>query len=1118
MHSKRSATAIFISMLVLAIVIGSLTFLSPTNAKPLQQAPSHFSAFSTVNSSQTIEGFTLSPTQGPANKEATASLTPPESKVLIFSQISAGRDFNLGLSVDGYVYAWGHNYDGQFGNGTVNADSMFPVRVKTPESVRITQISAGYQHGLAIGDDGNVYTWGKNSFGQLGDGTTSNQIEPVLVQKPKGVQFTQISAGDYHSLAIGNDKHAYAWGLDMGQLGIPNGNSEKVVPIPTRVDQTLLDSTPGSEYISVSAGSLHSFALGSDGHSYAWGSNSYGQLGVDSTSTKIILPERVRIPHGIYFTQISAGRLHSLALGSDGHAYAWGRNNAGQVGDGTADNKKVPTRVGETDNSRTTYISAGNNVSLAINDSGHAYAWGTPNWNLGDSAESKSSKLPLRIDEARLNSRQDRKYDRGISAGAWGNCIILDNAGHAYSWGNRIQDSNRSIPQEVSTYKYEIRSVKFDTQAVQDKSIDQSSGKWNMQVPLHKAAIVDVQAQYDVIIKSAQDYDISIKNDSITFRYEYKDGFTVHFDLGGAPGTPPPDQYVDAGGMQHIQLPDMPVWTKHWFNGWVQDNGKFWDFNKPVTDSFTLTAQWEPYKFKLTPEAGPTVGGNTVVITPPDSPKGIHYLQLAGGQRHSVALGSDGHIYTWGNNSFGQLGNGTQVDSKVPVRVKAPKGVLFTKISVGDSHNLALGNDGHTYAWGWNSFGQIGDGSTTHKNALVRVKVPEGVRFTQIHAASYHSIALGSDGKAYTWGQNSFGQLGDGKDHNSEPSTPKNPLPAPAKTPDDVQITNVSAGMTHSVATSSDGHIYHWGNWLCLTGVITDDDKSQCSKFPTSTPSRIVENLPAGVQVIQLKSGMRVDIALCDDGHTYAWGKNYNGEFANGTRNIHSITNPVRVGQPDGVHFATISDIAGGQVLALGDDGHTYAWGRNVEGQLGSSNKEYVVSPVRFKTPDGLHFTSIGTGNSHTLAFGSNGHAYALGSNSHRQIGNSDIGKQAKEIVEVNPLKISLNGMRFDKIAVATKPKRDDTEEVWKVTAPAHDSGKVQTTIQWTLGGAEQEDYELPYFYYFVLPDAGAIPFQKLYGGTLALLSVIAALTWASYGTIRNYRTKGRHKRNISTT
>nr|WP_232342013.1 MULTISPECIES: RCC1 domain-containing protein [Bifidobacterium] len=286
-------------------------------------------------------------------------------------QASAGGYHSLAVGSDGNVYAWGSNYNGQLGDGTTVSNRYTPVRVKTPDrktypdlpaDFTYLQASAGAYHSLALGSDGNAYAWGYNGSGQLGDGTSTTRYAPVRVKTPDrktypdlpaDFTYLQVSAGYLHSLALGSDGNAYAWGNNgSGQLG-DGTSTTRYAPVRVRTPdrKTYPDLPADFTYLQVSAGGDHSLALGSDGYAWAWGCNSSGNLGNNSYSESHV-PARVRDPasptdtsQGLQAEQVSAGYHHSLAVGSDGNAWAWGDNTYGQLGDGSTNSKSAPVPV-----------------------------------------------------------------------------------------------------------------------------------------------------------------------------------------------------------------------------------------------------------------------------------------------------------------------------------------------------------------------------------------------------------------------------------------------------------------------------------------------------------------------------------------------------------------------------------------------------------------------------------------------------------------------------------------------------------------------------------------------------------------------------------------------------
>ena len=384
-----------------------------------------------------------------------------------YLQVSAGQYHSLAVGSDGNVYAWGLNGDGELGDGTGSGYRNAPVRVKTPDrktypdlpaDFTYQQVSAGYLHSLALGSDGNVYAWGYNNYGQLGDGTASEQHAPVRVKTPDrntypdlpaDFTYLQVSAGTYHSLALGSDGNAYAWGWNYyGQLGDGKGSGSQTTPVRVKTPdrKTYPDLPADFTYQQVSAGYLHSLALGSDGNVYAWGNNGNGQLG-DGTGTDRSTPVRVKtpdrktypdLPADFTYLQVSAGGDHSLALGSDGYAWAWGCNLYGNLGNnssGSYANSSVPARVRDPaspgDKSKglqAAQVSAGLHDSLAVGSDGNAWAWGyNGNGRLGDgSTDSKSVPVPVSFNLALVITgvRFDQTPASGLTRGDGGSVSV----------------------------------------------------------------------------------------------------------------------------------------------------------------------------------------------------------------------------------------------------------------------------------------------------------------------------------------------------------------------------------------------------------------------------------------------------------------------------------------------------------------------------------------------------------------------------------------------------------------------------------------------------------------------------------------------------------------------
>jgi len=299
--------------------------------------------------------------------------------IFTFSQnIGTGLGYHsIVVNAHNTVYTWGRNNYGQLGNGS-NTTNNVPVLVNTSGVLNgktITQVAAGGYHSLALASDGTVYTWGFNAVGQLGNGSNTNSSLPVAVNVSgvlSGKTVTQVAAGYYYSIALASDGTVYTWGHNAsGPLG--NGsNTDSNAPVAVNTSGVL----NGKTITQVAAGKYHSIALASDGNVYTWGLNDYGELGNGNTGTDSNVPVAVNMSgvlSGKTIIQVAAGVEHSIALASDGTVYTWGRNIWGQLGTVNNTDSNVPVAVntsGVLSGKTITHIAAGAYHSIALASDG----------------------------------------------------------------------------------------------------------------------------------------------------------------------------------------------------------------------------------------------------------------------------------------------------------------------------------------------------------------------------------------------------------------------------------------------------------------------------------------------------------------------------------------------------------------------------------------------------------------------------------------------------------------------------------------------------------------------------------------------------------------------------
>jgi alpha-tubulin suppressor-like RCC1 family protein len=339
------------------------------------------------------------------NSVNNSSVPVPVTGISGITGISAGGTHTLAFKNMSSVWAWGNNGFGQLGDGTSTA-RMTPVQVKTSESgnpllTGVTAIAAGGSHSLALKSDGTVWAWGFNGFGQLGDNSGVNRSNPVQVKDtgPNGSTLPKViavAAGGSHSLALDINGNVWAWGYNgFGQLGDGTTSNR---PFPASVSGL-------SGVIAIAAGGSHSLALTSDGKVWAWGYNGFGQLGVDpvqtpSSSTPLqvngFTSFSVSVPSGVI--PLTAGLDHSLAIDVNNNVWGWGYNGFGQLGDGATINTNnpdpapVPTPrqvvVSGVPLAEVVAVTAIGHHTLATTGEGKVWAWGDNRFGqLGDGKE-----------------------------------------------------------------------------------------------------------------------------------------------------------------------------------------------------------------------------------------------------------------------------------------------------------------------------------------------------------------------------------------------------------------------------------------------------------------------------------------------------------------------------------------------------------------------------------------------------------------------------------------------------------------------------------------------------------------------------------------------------------
>ncbi|MFZ5469582.1 MAG: hypothetical protein ACOZIN_09105 [Myxococcota bacterium] len=324
--------------------------------------------------------------------------------------------------------------------------------------------------------------------------------------------------------------------------------------------------------------------------------------------------------------------------------------------------------------------------------------------------------------------------------------------------------------------------------------------------------------------------------------------------------------------------------------------------------------------------------GTTITsVFPPQAPILTGVTAVAAGTIHTCAHKADGTLWCWGANNFNQLGDGTNTQRVSPVQVMSAPGVPFsivTEVATGAFHTCARKMDYTLWCWGWNNAGQLGDGTNTQRAFPVQVNASSG-SFAQVSAGEFHTCARKTDGSLWCWGSNGDGRLGDG-------TTVDRTTPVQVRDlATNVALSNiaqVAVGATHTCARKIDGTLWCWGR--NFFGQLGDG---------TTTNRAAAVQVTALSGVVDVSAGNAHTCAAKSDNTVWCWGTNGNGRLGDGT--TVDRTTPVQVSTLSGVAAVAAGTLHG---CARKSDGTLWCWGGNSSGQLGvGASTGDVLAPIR---------------------------------------------------------------------------------------------------------------------------------------------------------------------------
>jgi alpha-tubulin suppressor-like RCC1 family protein len=770
-------------------------------------------------------------------------------------------------------------------------------------------ISAGTFYTCALFGNGQISCWGQNSYGQLGLGDTVDRSGPgPTIAFPTGVAAKEIAVGNEHTCSLTTIGRVMCWGRNnVGQLGTAN-TADLMAPGP-------VTAMPGGATAkAIAIGSQHSCALLTTGRVTCWGDNSFGQLGLGTTSNLNAPGPLVALPGGATAKAITTGNAHSCALLSTGDITCWGYNGAGGLGTGNNTDLHAPgPPIVMPGVAKAAAIAANNAHTCALLSTGQVTCWGdNQSGQLGTGYTGNSSNGGSGGDlhaPGPVLALPGGARAKAIAAGGLHVCALLT-TGQITCWGEDTMGelgdggvAGRGAPSTL---------VSLPTGA----TAGAITGGY-----LHSCAMLSTG---EVKCWGYNGYgQLGISNPSILGT----PGPAIAFPAGAVAGA----AKIAAGGLRSCALLVSGQISCWGLNHYGQlGTGNTTDLSVPspaislpggnaataidLGDAHSCallgTGQVTCWGFNASGQLGT---GNTAHRSTPSPaialPIAASAISVSGG--HSCALLGTGQVTCWGYNPFGELGTGDTLERHAPgAMVAMPGGATPTAIVVGE-HSCALLDTGQVTCWGYNTYGELGTGNTAHLTSPGPVvPLPGGATATAIAVGDNHTCALLGTGQITCWGYNVDGQLGTGNTTDLSSPGPLVPLPGGAT------AIAVAAHGYQTCALLSIGQVTCWGyNELGALGT------GNTTNF--FTPGPIVP-LPGGATARAITAGYRHTCALLSTGQVACWG--YNGLGQAGTGNIAIVGAPAVAGVPK----VTVAIAAGQRSPGAAPARFTIAFDQNV--------------------------------------------------------------------------------------------------------------------------------------------------------------------------------------------
>ena len=935
-------------------------------------------------------GYQLGTSQASLAKTSTFSQVAGSWSQVAIGGGSSGAAY--GIKTDGSLWSWGTSVHGSLGNISMTSSSV-------PRSIAVAtsnwaSVAAGIYTGLAVNSAGELWTWGSNSYGQLGLNTSTTFVS-TPVQVATDTNWKQVFAADHVAFALKNNGTLWAWGSNTnGQLGLSD-KTDRSSPTQIGTDSNWsFVSTNGyttsaikndgtlwkwqgsstsypvqiatfSTWSTVCAGSDF-VVLDSSGIAYIAGDNSFGTYGQNNNATQNA--NTITRIGGVgtlisNFAQVSSGWHHTVAVTSNGTLWALGYNSYGQLGLGNTTNRSLIVQIGNLSN--WSKVNAGTYNTTALKTDGTLWAWGSNSYGQLGQGDYTHRSSPIQV----------------------GSLSNWSNAAPGYTTLYAIDSDNTLW--NCGTNSYGVLGITQHTNTLYPKLVSQQTFK---NIKTSKFNIYSVDNLNNNIVQTSDD-DIPLIDPSASIAWTSYNTGNYHFvgvKTDGTAWSIGNNFYGQLGLSDSVyrrsltQIGARTDWAKVYcaeFGSMLIDNSmNAWAFGKndvgqlgfsDTTNRYSpvqivgvsqVTAASMDDRNTWVIDANRTLWetgannssywGTTVrnIFSSPIQIGTALWSQVSSAYNSAIAIQSNGTLWGWGLGSSGQLGLSDLTDRSSPVQVGI---ALWTQVTGHGTAILAIKSDGTLWAWGANGNGQLGLGDQINRSTPVQI----GTNLWKQVFSADHTAAIQSNGTLWTWGGGGSGQLGTSNTVSRS---------SPVQVGTDLWK-QVSCGGDFTTAIQSNGTLWTWGR--NSEGQLGTSDLTNRSS-PVQIGTALWKQVSAGSSY--------QTAAIQSNGTLWTWGYNNLGQL--GSNTIASRSSPVQIGTD---LWKQVS-CGGFFTAAIQSNGTLWTWGYNGQGQLGTSDLTQRLTPVQVGSAS---WSQVDAGNSHILAIQSNGTLWAWGINQNGQLG-----------------------------------------------------------------------------------------------------------------------------------